>query len=169
MKTANMRKKHYLQLSETFRAFSRNENAVLLMPPTWKIRVKSKSRWSNCPKNDCRLLKRNWKVLRNVWVYLIYLLYEIQWVRDFGHSEMSYQNTCSDIVLKHMCCYIYSHFKTIDLNLYLEISRYSLFTVELLLLTSYLYEETKNSKTIFMFDCLHNIVIFGVITYKVQL
>ena len=36
-------------------------------------------------------------------------------------------------------------------------------------LPNYLYEETENSKTIFMFDCLHKVVIFGVITYKVQL
>ena len=70
---------------------------------------------------------RDRKVHRNVWVYLIYLLYTTVCYRDFGHWDMSYQNTCVLISYQNTCRYIYSHFKTIDLNLSLEISRHSLF------------------------------------------
>ena len=40
-KRVQIRRKQHLQLEERFLAISRNENAVLFLPPTWKSKSKT--------------------------------------------------------------------------------------------------------------------------------
>ena len=46
---------------------------------------------------------------------------------------------------------------------------FSGFGITLHQIPSYLYKETKNSETIFVVECLHNVGIFSIVANKVQL
>ena len=46
---------------------------------------------------------------------------------------------------------------------------FELFSISKPFILSYLYEETKNSEAVCMVECVHNVGIFSIVAYKVQL